>query len=263
MSSLTDKMLAKKKVEKDAEAKNQNPAETGAASATVPVATSPEDLKANEAAAQQVAKDAGATEVPKIGAVETGMMTSILEQKDMPTEEQIQAQRTETSTNVDILETRLIGGGDNRAGLPADPPTGTLPNSGMILENEQDSVMRAREEQQRAGLNLGLNRQVDADGKPKLSDEEAERIEREAAAWADGEGRRQRMLAGRPQDTDLMHNEEDGPAPAGGFKAVGITQIAMPNGAWFKSVNGYFVPETEEQEKELDYYIRKGLVEKP
>jgi len=258
MSSITEKLLAKKKEQEAADASkaNQNSGETGAVGSTVGVVGT-----ADEAGAKQVAKDAGATQTPSVGAVESGIMTSILEQKDMPTDSQIQAQRTETSTNVDVLETRLIGGGDNRAGIPHDPPNGTLPNSGMVLENHVDSVMGKGEAERQAGLNLGLNRQVDADGKPKLSDTEAERIEREAAAWADSEGRRQRMLAGRPQDSDLLHNEEEGAAPAGGYKAVSVFQIVMPNGSWFKAKNGYFVPETQEEEDQLKYYIDKGYVE--
>lgn len=259
MSSLTEKMLKQKNAKADADKTTQNPAETGAVG-SVPagtvLASDTPDMGQKEKEAKAVAESAGATEVPKVGAVETGVMTSILEQKNMPTPEEIQAQRTEVSTNVDILNTRLIGGGDNREGLPQDPPTGTLPNSNMILENPDDSHMGQLDKQLQAGLALNKN-------PTGLSQDALDKANREAELWAEGEERRQRMLANRPQDTDLQYNELDGPAPAGGYKAVGITQIAMSNGSWFKAQNGYFVPENEEQYNELEHFVKKGLVEKP
>lgn len=252
MASALQEILNKKKTEGQQESKDQpgtatTPASTGPVSTSLEQAQNPtlsaEELAQREKEAQAVAKQSGAAQTPSIGAVETGMMASIVNTKDHQTEAQQQTQRTEVSTNVDILDNEPRGSASDVK--TPNPPNGTLPNSNLILQDDKDSPMYAAADQRAAGL-----AQLDK------ANEEAEK-------WAASEARRQRMLANRPQDSDLDHNEEDGAAPEGGWKATGIKQIAMPNGNWFKAVNGYFVPENEEQTEQLEYFASKGLVEKP
>lgn len=242
-STLAEQLAAKKKAAEEQKKETQSPAETGAVSSTlVPNIQSEKEKEQNLASTQQVAEDAGTKQTPGPGSVETGIQHSIV-QSGASTDAEKQAERTEVDPHLTIVEEPR--GSDLSA---PNPPNGTLPNSNLIYEGEEGSVMHKHGESLRAGLEQN-----------KLSpEEEATRV-----AEAEGELRRQRMLSGFPQDTDLALQQEEAEKPEGGWKATGIFRIIKKNGSVFAAKDGYFVPSDEEEQEHLEYYETKGLVEKP
>jgi hypothetical protein len=106
--------------------------------------------------------------------------------------------------------------------------------------------MGVREKSLREGLSMNA-----------ISDEENQK----AIKAYEGEQRRQRMLEGRPRDTDMAADQEDAGAPEGGYKSNGILRFVNALGNWVPAVNGYFVPANEEEKKILDHYVTTGVVE--
>lgn len=255
MASTLQEQLAAKKADKEAADKkaaqaNQDTttsAATGPATTTVPSEVSKEEAAQNLKATQKVAEEAGTKQTPEAptgpGApIATGIQNSIV-QSGATTDAQKQVERTEVDPHLTIVEEPR--GSDRSA---PNPPGGTLPNSNLVYHGEEGSVMNNLHKNLTAGLEQN-----------KLTPEQ----EKEIADLAEGEARRQRMLSGFPQDGDLAQQQEEADVPEGGWKATGIFRIVLQNGSVFKAENGYFVPSTEEEEKELKYFKTKGLVEEP
>lgn len=245
-STLAEQLAAKKKAAAEAE-QNKN-SETGTVSSTVaPSTPTAEEQAQTLKSTQQVAEDAGTKQQPQAptgpGApIATGMQHSIV-QSGATTDAEKQAERTEVDPHLTIVEEPR---GSDRAA--PNPPNGTLPNSHLVYEGEEGSIMHKHGESLRQGL-----------AQNKLSPEEEDRI----AKLAEGEARRQRMLSGFPTDDDLRLQQEETEKPEGGWKATGIQRIVRKDGTTFHAINGYFVPSTEEEKEHLDYFESKGLVEKP
>lgn len=238
-STLAEQLAAKKKATEEQKAA----AETGAASSTLaPNEQTQKEKEQNLASTQQVAEDAGTKQVPGPGSVETGIQHSIV-QSGASTDAEKQAERTEVDTHLTIVEEPR--GSDLAA---PNPPNGTLPNSHLVYEGEEGSVMHKHGASLQAGL-----------AQNKLSPEEEEK----RIAEVEGELRRQRMLSGFPQDTDLNLQQEEAEKPEGGWKATGLFRIIKKNGSVFAAKNGYFVPTDDEEQEQLEYFESKGLVEKP
>lgn len=243
-STLAEQLAAKKKAQEE----QKNTSETGAASNTLAPTEQTQEEKAQALkATQQVAEDAGTKQQPEAptgpgAAIQTGIQHSIV-QSGATTDAEKQAERTEVDPHLTIVEEPR--GSDLSA---PNPPNGTLPNSHLVYEGEPGSVMHKHGESLQAGL-----------AQNKLSPE----AEEELAKLAEGEARRQRMLSGFPTDDDLRLSQQEAEKPEGGWKATGLTRIVKKNGSVFAAKDGYFVPSDEEEEKELEYFESKGLVEKP
>lgn len=245
-STLAEQLAAKKKLQESAQ--QEKATDVGAVSSTViPSIPSEEEKAQTLKATQKVAEEAGTKQSPEAptgpGApIASGIQNSIV-QSGAETDAQKQTERTEVDTHLTTVEEPR--GSDVSA---PNPPNGTLPNSNLVYYGEEGSVMHKHG----ASLQAGLEQN-------KLAPEEEERI----AKLAEGEARRQRMLSGFPQDTDLALETEEADKPAGGWKSTGLMRIVRKDGTVFKAVNGYFVPKTDEEKEHLEYFESKGYVQKP
>lgn len=245
-STLAEQLAAKRKLQESTEAEKKA-AETGASTTTLPVVQTEEEKAQNLKSTQQVAKDANTKQTPEAptgpGApIATGIQHSIV-QSGAQTDAQKQAERTEVDPHITIVEEPR--GSDRSA---PNPPMGTLPNSNLVYEGAEGSHMQKHTEMQQAGL-----------AQNKLSPEEEEK----QRLLVEGEERRQRMLSGFPRAEDLAAEQEEAEKPEGGWKATGMQRVIRKDGTVLHAVKGYFIPRDEEDEKELEYFESKGLVEAP
>jgi len=138
---------------------------------------------------------------------------------------------------------------ENASAEKADTTVSTvLGNDGLVTNGDPSSVMAQAANQ----LQEGLAQNADMDKQNEI-----------ALKILEGEEKRQRMLEGRPRDTDIAEESADMEAPEGGYKSLGMVRFVDNKGNWVKAVNGYFVPKTEEEKKILDHFVTTYQVEAP
>lgn len=128
---------------------------------------------------------------------------------------------------------------------PGKAAAGMASSVDAAVQNQTADPMAALQAQQQAGL------------------EQIEKAGEEAAKYAESEEKRQRMLEGRMNADDYRQMAEEADRPKGGYKSNGIVRFADSSGKWIYAVNGYFIPENEDEEKILKHYVKTGVVEEP
>ena len=244
MTSLTEKLLAKKQADEAA----KNAAFTGAAAGTVENGEVPVPSIAPTPPADNIPVDGISTATGEIAkdsdvATDDGKVKASVNATTDPNA--IVGQATNAgSPLLGGIQTGMQGSVTNPSQM--EDPNKTIANAGGVYE-DTTSLMGKADAQLAAGIALN-----------QASDEE-NRIAKEAY---EGEQRRQRMLEGRPTQADLDADAEED-APAGAYKNIRLNQFIDSVGNVVKHVKGWFHPRDEADAAQLDHYVSQGLVEAP